>query len=150
MARTIQDVNVSGRTEQEIKSEIVAWMQHEGVEMIEGRNGRDGFFKGRLGLPAGLGLTAAKFFEISLRSSSAGCITVHTEGWIGNTGLVEQSFSKGAFVGAIPRRKGWEVIERLWIRLQGMSKTAFRFCLKCGRGATEEAKFCTHCGTPFN
>jgi DNA-binding transcriptional ArsR family regulator len=117
--RTIQDILVSGRQLQEINEEVQSWIKEEGIT-VEVQ--REGFLRGRLGIPSGLGLTAPKYFEVSLKPDQNG-VMVHTEGWISLFDVSERSFSKTAIIsGGIPRRKGWIVIEHLWERLRAMSK----------------------------
>ena len=118
MGRTIKDVVVSGRSLEEVKDEVKVWMLEEGIDVLERR---DDYFKARLGIPGGLGLTAPKFYEISFKPNEKG-IVVHTEGWIGVYGISESSFSATALLGGIPRRKGWKTIEKLWNRLEKMAK----------------------------
>src|SRR3972149_3608192 len=118
MGRTVEDVLVSGRTVQEVKDEVNRWLEEWGITKVEER---EDFVRGRMGVPGGLGLTAPKYFEVSYRPDPRG-VLVHTEGWIGVYGVSESSFSKNAFLGGIPRRKGWKTIEQLWNRLRGMSK----------------------------
>lgn len=117
--RTVEDVFVSGRDLQEVREEIMRWIKDEGISIeVE----RDGFIRGRLGIPSGLGLTAPKYFEVSFKPDQNG-VMVHTEGWISLYDVSERSFSKSALTsGGIPRRKGWKVIEHLWKRLRTMSK----------------------------
>ena len=117
--RTIRDVFVSGREPQEVREEIMRWIKEEGIEIeVE----RDGFIRGRLGIPSGLGWTAPKYFEVSTKPDQNG-VMVHTEGWISVYDISERSFSETAFTtGGIPRKKGWIVTEHLWNRLQTMSK----------------------------
>lgn len=115
--RTIQDVFVSGRQMQEIHEAIQRWINDEGITVeIE----RDGFVRGRLGTAGGLGLTAPKYFEVSWKPDQNNVI-IHTEGWMSLYDLRELSFSKDAFSGRIPRRKGLKVMEHLWDRLKEMS-----------------------------
>jgi hypothetical protein len=117
--RTVEDVFVSGRNLQEVNEEVLRWIKEEGISIeLE----RDGFIRGRLGIPSGLGLTAPKYFEVSFKPNQNG-VMVHTEGWISLFDVSERSFSKSALIsGGIPRRKGWKVMERLWNRLRTMSK----------------------------
>jgi DNA-binding transcriptional ArsR family regulator len=117
--RTIRDIFVSGRQLQEVKDEVHNWIRGEGINIeVE----RDGFLRGRLGIPSGLGLTAPKYFEVSYKADQNG-IMVHTEGWISIYDVSEKSFSNEVFVtGNIPRRKGWKVIEHLWQKLRAISK----------------------------
>jgi hypothetical protein len=117
MGRTIKDVLVIGRTLQDVKAEVLRWMTEWDISKVEER---DGFVRGRMGIPGGLGLTAPKYFEVTCRPQENG-VLVHTEGWIGVYGMSESSFSKSAFIGGIPRRKGWKTIEQLWNRLKAMS-----------------------------
>ncbi len=119
--RTIQDIMVSGRQPQEVKEEVQNWIKTEGIS-IEIQ--REGFIRGRLGIPSGLGLTAPKYFEVSFKSDQNG-VLVHTEGWISLYDVSERSFSNKILVsGNIPRRKGWRVIEHLWQRLRAISNNA--------------------------
>ncbi len=117
--RTIQDILVSGRQLQEVKEEVQRWITQEGINIeVE----QEVFIRGRLGIPSGLGLTAPKYFEVSLKPDQKG-VMVHTEGWISMYDISERSFSKTALsMGGIPRKKGWTVIEHLWKRLRAMSK----------------------------
>jgi hypothetical protein len=117
VGRTVEDVLVTGRNLQEVKAEVLRWLDEWGISKVEER---DDFIRGRMGIPGGLGLTAPKYFEVSLRPQENG-VLVHTEGWIGVYGMSESSFSKSAFLGGIPRRKGWKTIEDLWNRLKSMS-----------------------------
>jgi hypothetical protein len=118
MGRTIEEILVTGRSMKEIADEVSVWMAEEGIAVTEKG---DNFFKGRMGIPGGLGLTAPKYFEITLKQTDKG-IAVHTEGWIGVYGVSESSFSKNALMGGIPRRKGWKTMEKLWNKLKTMSK----------------------------
>jgi hypothetical protein len=117
MSRTIDEVLVIGRTLQEVKAEVLRWIEEWGISKVEER---DDFVRGRMGIPGGLGLTAPKYFEVTYKPQE-NSILVHTEGWIGVYGVSESSFSKTAFLGGIPRRKGWKTIEQLWNRLRAMS-----------------------------
>jgi hypothetical protein len=117
MGRTIEEVLVTGRNLPEVKAEVLLWIREWGISIVEER---DDFVRGRMGIPGGLGLTAPKYFEVTIRPQENGLL-VHTEGWIGVYGLSESSFSKNAFLGGIPRRKGWKTIEQLWNRLKAMS-----------------------------
>jgi DNA-binding transcriptional ArsR family regulator len=117
--RTIEDIHVAGQTLREVKEEVHRWIAEESitVEVV-----RDDFVRGRLGIPSGLGLTAPKYFEVALKPDQSG-VMVHTEGWISVFDVSEKSFSKSILAyGNIPRRKGWKVFERLWLRLRAMSK----------------------------
>ena len=118
MGRTVEEVLVIGRNFEEVKTEVLFWMKEWGISIVEERND---FVRGRMGIPGGLGLTAPKYFEVTYRPHENG-VLVHTEGWIGVYGVSESSFSKTAFLGGIPRRKGWKTIEQLWNRLRAMSK----------------------------
>jgi hypothetical protein len=117
MGRTIEEVLVIGRNLQEVKAEVLLWIREWGINIVEER---DDFVRGRMGIPGGLGLTAPKYFEVTYRPQENG-VLVHTEGWIGVYGVSESSFSKNAFLGGIPRRKGWKTIEQLWNRLKAIS-----------------------------
>jgi hypothetical protein len=117
--RTVRDIFVSGRQLQEIFEEVHHWINQEQITIeLE----RDGMIRGRLGTPSGLGLTAAKYFEVSFKPESNG-VLVHTEGWISAFDVSEKSFSKTALaVGGVPRKKGWQVMEHLWQRLNILSR----------------------------
>lgn len=117
--RTIKDILVLGRSDKEVTEQVQSWINKEGI-IIEAEGER--FFRGRLGIPSGLGLTAPKYFEISFEPELNG-VKVHTEGWISIFDVNQSSFSPTARVmGGIPRKKGWKVISRLWIQLEAMSK----------------------------
>jgi hypothetical protein len=117
--RTIQDLFVYGRQTHEIIAEIHSWVNEEGIEIeVE----REGFVRGRLGTPSGLGLTAPKYFEVSFKPNQ-NSVAVHTEGWVSVFDVSERGFSKTSLTaGGIPRRKGWVVMEHLWQRLKSLSK----------------------------
>jgi hypothetical protein len=117
MGRTVKEILVSGRSMQEVRDEIHRWMLAHGIKPLEDR---EDFLKGRLGIQGNLGLTAPKYFEIFLKPKENG-VMVRTEGWVGVWGA-EGSFSKDALAGAIPRRKGWQVMEHLWGVLMVMSR----------------------------
>ncbi len=118
-SRTIRDVFVSGKDAKEVKEEVMRWVKAEKIIVeIE----RTDFVRGRLGIPSGLGLTAPKYFEVTLKPSQNG-VMVHTEGWISLYDVSERSFSnKRLITGNIPRRKGWKVLKNLSDRLRAMSK----------------------------
>jgi DNA-binding transcriptional ArsR family regulator len=117
--RTIEDIFVSGRSLEEVREEITGWIKDEGITI---EMDTEEFVRGRLGIPSGLGLTAPKYFEVSLKPNQSG-VMVHTEGWISLYDVSERSFSNRILVsGNIPRRKGWKVMEHLWERLRAMSK----------------------------
>lgn len=118
-SRTVEDVIVSGRNIQEVRDQVTCWVRDEGIT-VEMES--DVFVRGRLGIPSGLGLTAPKYFEVTLKPDQNG-VMVHTEGWISLFDVSERNFSKTALSsGGIPRRKGWQVMERLWERLRAISK----------------------------
>lgn len=117
--RTVKDIFVSGRQLQEVNQEVYRWINKEGIAI---ETEREGFVRGRLGTPSGLGLTAPKYFEVSFKPDHYG-VVVHTEGWISIFDVSEKSFSKTALTyGGIPRRKGWKVMEHLWQSLKTLSK----------------------------
>jgi DNA-binding transcriptional ArsR family regulator len=118
-SRTVEEVFVSGRDLTEVREEVRRWIKEEKITV---EMDTDGFVRGRLGIPSGLGLTAPKYFEVSLKPDQKG-VMVHTEGWVSLFDVSERNFSKSALSsGGIPRRKGWKVMEHLWIRLRAMSK----------------------------
>jgi DNA-binding HxlR family transcriptional regulator len=116
--RTVKEIFVSGRDLNEVKEEVKQWIKEENITV---EMNTDDFFKGRLGIPSGLGWTAPKYFEVSLKPEQNG-VMVHTEGWISMYDVSEKSFTNKILVyGNIPRRKGWKVINDLWKRLEAMS-----------------------------
>lgn len=118
-SRTIENMFVSGRTTQEINETVVDWIKKEGISI---ETQREGFVRGRLGIPSGLGLTAPKYFEVFFKPDQDG-VTVHIEGWISLFDVSERNFSRSRLAaGGIPRRKGWIVMEHLRKRLKAMSK----------------------------
>jgi len=117
--RTTADIIVSGRSLKEVTAKIQEWINLEGIT-IEAQ--REGYLRGRLGIPSGLGLTAPKYFEV-LCTPKDGGVNVHTEGWISVYDIREESFSSNIWVMAnIPRRKGQKVIEHLWRMLKEFSE----------------------------
>jgi hypothetical protein len=114
----VEEVLVLGRNIQEVKDVVHRWMEAQEIKTVEETND---FVKGRMGLPGGIGLTAPKFFEVSFKPKE-NAVLVHTEGWISTYGAAEVGFSKGAFFGGIPRRKGWKAMEQLWNGLKSLSK----------------------------
>ena len=50
MSRTVEEVLVSGRNIQEVREEVLRWMEEEGIKKVEER---DDFIKGRMGIPGG-------------------------------------------------------------------------------------------------
>lgn len=115
--RTIKEILVSGKNLEDIKKEVLQWITDEKITI---EVDHDNFIRGRLGNHGGLGLTAPKYFEITSKSDPKG-VLVHTEGWVNMFDLRELSFvQRGVFKGAVPRRKGWTVIQKLWKRLSEM------------------------------
>jgi hypothetical protein len=101
-----------------VTAKIQEWIVQEGIT-VEAQH--EGFLRGRLGIPSGLGLTAPKYFETLCAQKDNG-VNVHTEGWISVYDIREQSFSSNPWVmGSIPRRKGQKVVEHLWAMLKEMS-----------------------------
>lgn len=117
--RTIKDIFVLSRSDEEVKEQIRNWISEEGITVeAEGEY----FFRCRLGVPSGLGLTAPKYFEVSFKTGQDG-VSVHTEGWVSIYDIRQVSFSPTARVMAgIPRKKGWKVMSHLWEKLEVMSK----------------------------
>lgn len=112
--RTIKEIFVSGKTPEEVTKEVMQWIHDEKIA-VEIDNGD--LILGRLGNPSGLGLVAPRYFEITFKSEPNG-VLVHTEGWVSLFDLRELSFvQRGVFTGAVPRRLGWTVMEKLWNRL---------------------------------
>jgi hypothetical protein len=138
MARTVEEIFVSGRTPQEVRDEVFRWFGQNQVETME--NSQD-YVKGRWGV--GLA-TAPKYFQVYFAPAQGG-VTVRTEGWIGVYGVSEQSFSSSAVLGGIPRREGWHAMERLWATLRAMSRIT-RVCPQCGMALSENVNFCQYCG----
>lgn len=117
--RTIKDIFVSGRSLQEVNDQLRQWIRDEDI-IVEVQH--EDFFRGRLGIPSGLGLTAPKYFEITCTAEPSG-VKVHTEGWISVYDVSERSFTSNTWaMGSIPRRKGQKVIEHLWAMLEEISK----------------------------
>lgn len=117
--RTIQDIFITGRCLGEVTEEVQRWVNDEGIAI---EVSRDGFIKGRLGAPSGLGLSIPKYFEVSFKPDQTG-VLVHTEGWVSIFDAGERSFSKSTLAYAgVPRKKGWIVMETLWNRLKLLSK----------------------------
>jgi len=119
MSRTIGEIQVSGRSYQEVMDVIFQWVNANSIKVVDNQQN---FIKGRIGLPGGIGLTAPKYFEVSMRQIMGGFL-VHSEGYIGVYGFSELGFDAHSFVGGIPRKQGWKVIEDLWNRLRTMSTT---------------------------
>jgi hypothetical protein len=115
--RTIKEIFISGKTSEDVTKVIMQWVQDEKIT-VELDHGD--FIRGRLGNPSGLGLTAPKYFEITIKTDPKG-ILVHTEGWVSLFDLRELSFvQRGVFTGAVPRRQGWTLMEKLWNRLSAI------------------------------
>ena len=116
--RTVKDILVFGRTMQEVALQVQIWVKQEGI-VVEAQS--EGFVRGRLGIPSGLGLTAPKYFEVTFKPEQDG-VRVHTEGWISVYDVSERSFTDNLLAyGNIPRRKGWKVMMHLWDRLNEIS-----------------------------
>ncbi len=116
MGRTKKDITVAGRTVEEVKTAVQDWFRINSVEVIE--DGPD-HIKGRWG--TGI-LTAAKYFQIAFSRTEGGVIA-RTEGWVSAFMLQEQELSPTALLGAIPKREGYNQIERLWGMLKELSKS---------------------------
>ncbi len=115
MARTIQDIVVTGKEQVEVRHEIIVnWMQSQGAWVVEDR---DAYIKFQQG--AGIA-DAARLFEITLRQQDKDTVVVHTEGYVKVLGG-EKDFNPKALNAGIPRRKGWKAIQDLWNRLSYMS-----------------------------
>jgi len=116
--RTIRDFQLPGVTPDQVKVEIRAWASERGIETDAER---EGYFRGHMGIPSGLGLTAPKYFEVTYKPEGDG-VAVHTEGWISLYDVSERSFTqKRLSYGNIPRRQGWKAITDLWCRLEALS-----------------------------
>jgi len=100
--RTIQDIFVSARQIIEVKEEIQRWVNEEGIAIeVE----REGFIRGRIGVPSGRGFSLPKYFEVSFKLHQNG-VLVHTEGWISVFDVSHRSFSKTVLAYAgVPRKK---------------------------------------------
>jgi hypothetical protein len=117
--RAIEEVFVSGSQVQEVKDEIHQWLKDEKITL---EAEREGFIRGRLGTPSGLGWTAPKYFELSWTTEPNG-VLVHTEGWISLYDISERSFSSTALAyGGLPRKKGWQIMQILLSKLKAMAK----------------------------
>jgi DNA-binding HxlR family transcriptional regulator len=64
-SRTVEYVAVSGKSLEEVRDEIIRWIKDEGITIEADSNV---FIRGRLGIPSGLGLTAPKYYEVTLKS----------------------------------------------------------------------------------
>jgi hypothetical protein len=118
LTRTIRDLQVHGRTVAEVKAEVAAWVAEKRLD-VEAE--REAYFRGRMGIPSGLGWTAPKYFEVTYKPDGDG-VAVHTEGWISVFDVSEKSFTNSILSKAnIPRRQGWKAITDLWCRLESMS-----------------------------
>jgi hypothetical protein len=152
MKRTVRDISVVGRNDNEIREEIYRWMNSYKIKALEERKD---FIKCRKGLPPPIGLSAPKYFEITLKEANDG-ILVHTEGFTSVYGM-ENDFAPDALSGAIPRRKGYELITNLWRSLESMSSGSGAIrspassdqskdnCPNCGAESVG-TKFCVQCG----
>ena len=118
MSRSKEEIVVNGKSYDEIRNIVIDWMQENKVNLVEEK---PGFIKGRIGIPGGLGFTAPKFFEITMKANE-GSILVDVEGFIGVYGVSESSFSATAVLGGLPRRQGWKVMQNLIERLKPFSK----------------------------
>jgi DNA-binding transcriptional ArsR family regulator len=123
-SRTIKDTKVCGRSLSEVKEEVHKWINSEKNTVdIE----RDDYIKGRLGLKKRFAEMNTIFYEVSLDQEQDG-IMVHTEGWV-DLGYAERDFLEDS-ISFIDdnygydkfRRKSWDAISKLWIRLETMSK----------------------------
>ncbi len=117
--RTVETVFVWGRNLQELKTALHLWIAKEGITTeVE----RDDFVRGRIGIPSGLGLTAPKYFEITLKPQPDG-VMVHSEGWISLFDISERSFTNRILSqGSLPRRQGYKAMQNLQRRLKALSK----------------------------
>ena len=114
----IDDLGIPGKTPEEVTKEVMQWIQDEKIT-VELDHGD--LILGRLGNPSGLGLVAPRYFEITIKSEPNG-VMVHTEGWVSVFDFRELSFvQRGVITGAVPRRLGWTVMEKLWNRLENMT-----------------------------
>lgn len=116
MGRTRKDINVTGRTTEEVKTAVQKWFGENGVKVIENT---PVYIKGRWGTGVA---TAPKYFQVSFTQTEGGVVT-QTEGWITAYGIKDQEFSSSAIMGGIPRREGWRAMERLWNMLQDLATT---------------------------
>ncbi|MFQ6064576.1 MAG: hypothetical protein ACE5L6_03790 [Candidatus Bathyarchaeia archaeon] len=143
-SRTIKEIFVPQSSIQELRNKVLRWLKDEKIKVVEER---EDFIKGRLGTPGGLGLTGPKYFEISFKPTQNG-VVVHTEGYVGIYGVSEQSLSPRAIMGAIPRRKGWKLIENLWNRLSAPTQ---KVCPSCGfENPSYAENFCIKCGSKLS
>lgn len=113
MGRTVQDIAVQGRNIQDVRNEIMSWMNSVGAWIVDDR-------QTYIKIQDGVGIwEGIRYFEISLRQDQNG-VVVHTEGYVKTLGS-ESDLSPGAISAALPRRKGFRAIQDLWNRLGHMS-----------------------------
>lgn len=119
MSRTVRDIPVPGGSQQEIWSQVRAWMNANSGWVVGGSvdDPRGTYVKVRMGVGA---MQASRFFELSIRPGPNG-VSVHTEGYIKAWGQ-EQDLSPSAISGGLPRRQGWRAIEDLWNRLASSAR----------------------------
>ncbi|MFB3890243.1 MAG: hypothetical protein ACE14S_12200 [Candidatus Bathyarchaeia archaeon] len=112
MSKTVEEFAIMGRTPAEVKNEALRWFNSKKMNVMENQ---DLMIKARWGL----GLTTApKYFQVFLSSVDGG-VKIRIEGWISAYGK-EQSFSRTALLGAVPRREGWHAMEQLSAALKAL------------------------------
>jgi DNA-binding transcriptional ArsR family regulator len=114
--RTKKDIFVLGRSPEQVKEEVHQWMNSEKIKMeIE----KEGFVRGKIDSPSELILT----FEISLSQKEKG-VFVHTEGWLNAYDVSEYHLTNIFSFDdkAVLRRKGWEIINVLWAKLETLKE----------------------------
>ena len=115
MSRTKKDINVAGRTAEEVRTSVQTLFNENNINTIESTANS---IKGRWGIGF---LTAAKYFQVSFAPMEGGVIA-QTEGWVSVYGVSEQDFKQSAMsAGGIPRKEGWKAMERLWSVLESLS-----------------------------
>jgi len=92
-------------------------MQIEEMHILENQ---ENYIKARQGIKGNMGMTAPRFFVVTLNPSEYG-VQVSLEGWMGVFDEGGLSFAPHAFMGGHPRRKGWKLLLNLRDRLQAMS-----------------------------
>jgi hypothetical protein len=139
MARTKKDILVLGRSPEEIRGFVKNWFSLNKINVIDNQ---PNYIKGRWGVGM---LTAPKYFQVSFIQSNGGTIA-QTEGWITVYGVADSDFSPTALGAGIPRREGWNAMEKLWSSLQAFSQST-KFCPSCGKPLESlNLKFCPFCG----
>jgi hypothetical protein len=144
MSRTRRDILVIGRSVDELKIAVKKWFHENHVTVICEETYS---VKGQWG--SGF-LTGAKFFQVYFKPIEGGVVTM-TEGWVTSFFGEEIDYiANYTYWGGIPRREGWQAIERLWAMLQSYSLKPPQVCSACGQAILiQQSIFCQYCGKPL-